>query len=250
MIGELIGKAWRKPHRIPHYLYWKMELLFLQYYYRIKLGTKTFEFRGSVYNYFCHRYNTTWKNERAVEVPIVWEIMKNRQGRILEVGNVLSHYHTVTHDIVDKYEKAKGVTNQDIVDFRPAKRYDLIVSISTMEHVGWDENPRESRKILQALDNLKLNCVASGGEIVITLPLGQYSELDRLLNKGAINLGKQYYLKRISRINEWAEVGWEDVWNVKYNTPFPNSNAIIICFWKQTADGTVVSSSRTATSNN
>jgi hypothetical protein len=207
--------------------------LLLQYRYRKKFGIRTFEFRGHAYNYFCHRYSATWRNERVVEIPIVWEIVKSCRGRVLELGNVLSHYYPVTHDIVDKYEQAKGVINQDIVNFQPSERYDLIISISTIEHVGWEEKPREPRKILRALENLKLNCLASGGKIVITLPLGYNSELDKLLNEGKINLGKQYYLKRISKDNEWVETGWNDIRNVKYNVPFPDANGIVVSVFEK-----------------
>ena len=31
----------------------------------------TFVFAGHVYRYFRHPYNATWRNERAVEIPIV-----------------------------------------------------------------------------------------------------------------------------------------------------------------------------------
>ena len=55
-------------------------------------------------------------------------------------------YYKFEHDIVDKYEKKKGIINQDIVDYKPDKKYDLIISISTLEHVGWDETPRENYK--------------------------------------------------------------------------------------------------------
>src|SRR5689334_18303629 len=58
-------------------------------YYRIA-ARKTFQFQGRSYPYFFHHYNTTWKNERCVEVPIVREEMRRFEGkRILEVGNVL-----------------------------------------------------------------------------------------------------------------------------------------------------------------
>jgi len=166
-------------------------------------------------------------NERAIEVPIIWDIVKKSKGKILEVGNVLSHYYSVSHDIVDKYEKAKDVINQDIVDFRPSITYDLIISISTLEHVGWDEIPREQGKILLALDNLKLNCLAPSGKMVITLPLGQNSELDNFLSEDKIDIGKQYYLKRISKFNEWIEVGWNDVKGIKYSF-ITGANGIII----------------------
>jgi hypothetical protein len=67
-------------------------------------------------------------------------VKRYKERNILEIGNVLSHYFPVNHDIVDKYEKADGVINQDVVHFYSPKKYDLIVSVSTLEHVGWDED--------------------------------------------------------------------------------------------------------------
>lgn len=111
------------------------------YFYRIFYSSRTFVFRVKQYKYFYHKYNTTWKLERTVEVPIIFEVVKKHHDKnILEVGNVLSHYFPVNHDIIDKYEKGKGVINEDVVDFRPPKKYDLIVSISTLEHVGGMKN--------------------------------------------------------------------------------------------------------------
>ena len=100
---------------------------------------------------------------------------------------MLSNYVHFQHDIVDKYEKAEGVINQDVVDFQPAEnendKYDLIVSISTIEHVGWDETPRDPKKIPRALENLTTKCLAPRGEIVVTLPLGYNTYLDKLLKE-------------------------------------------------------------------
>ena len=63
-----------------------------------------------------------------------------------------------------------------------AKEAYKIVSISTIEHVGWDETPRGLNKIPLALENLT-GCLASGGEIVVTLPLGYNAYLDKLLKE-------------------------------------------------------------------
>ena len=224
----MLKKAIRKPHHLPHYVYWKIKPVLIQSYFTLKLGVKTFKFQGRIYHYFCHKYNTSWKNERAVEVPIVWEKVKNCHGKILEVGNVLSHYHSVTHDVLDKYEKAKHVINQDVVDFHPTERYDMIVSISTIEHIGWDEIPKEPRKVLHAIKNLKSNCLAPKGIMIITAPLGHNPELDRTLKQGNTDLGKQCYLKRLTKENLWKESDLDDVQNVKYDSPFPNANAIVI----------------------
>ncbi len=160
----------------------KNTISFLGYHYYTKVKSrKSFTFQGKTYPNFYHRYNNPWKNERTVEIPIVRDIIKDiEEDRILEVGNVLSHYFHVEHDVVDKYEKAKGVINEDVVNFKSSKKYDLIVSISTLEHVGWDENPREPEKIFKAIENLK-SLLSPEGKIVITLPMGWNQELDRFL---------------------------------------------------------------------
>ncbi len=198
------------------------------YYYKIFKSPRYFVFQGKTHLYFYHNHNLTWTNERAVEIPIVWDIVKrgNRKS-ILEVGNVFSYYFSVNHDILDKYESVEGVINKDVVDFKPSKKYDLIVSISTLEHVGWDEKPQDSKKILVAIQNLK-KLLNPGGEIVVTLPLGYNPEMDKLLKEGKIHFTQRYYLKRISKDNKWVETGWEDVCGVGYGNPYPGATAIII----------------------
>ena len=87
------------------------------------------------------------------------EMVRKYKGKnILEVGNVLSH-----HDMLDKYEMAKGVTNADVVHSTSEKKYDLIISISTLEHVGWDEKPRDDTKILLAIENMRALISSHGG---------------------------------------------------------------------------------------
>lgn len=194
-------------------------------YHRIFRSARTFSFLGESYHYFYHKYNTTWKNERAVEIAIIWPIVKQyAPQRILELGNVLSHYFPVNHDIVDKDEKASNVINQDIVDFRPAKQYNLIVSISTLEHVGWD---KESVNILAAVENL-IRCLAPRGKIVATLPLGYNPGLDRLLLEKKLPFTATYYLKRINAENSWVQTEWANIQNIKYNCPFYGANGLLI----------------------
>src|SRR4030042_260073 len=114
------------------------------FYYTYFKKQKTFVFRGLTHDYFYHLYNYTHLNERAIEIPIFLKIIKEHRGkRILEVGNVLSHYVSYQHDILDKYEKGKNIINKDVVDFHPKEKYDLILSISTLEHVGLDENVQD-----------------------------------------------------------------------------------------------------------
>ncbi len=206
---------------------WVKEL-FLYQYYKTFRSSRTFKFRGETYHYFYHVYNMTWKNERTVEIPIICKVVTKYCGkRILEVGNVLSHYFQVNHDILDKYDKTRGLINQDVVDFNPPQKYDLIISISTLEHVGWDEKPREPMKILRATENLR-SLIVSGGRIIVTLPLGYNTELDGLIIEGKLPFTEWYFMKRISRDNRWVEVDWIDVRKAKYAGPFLGSDCIVI----------------------
>ena len=203
--------------------------LFLKFIgYKLFKSSRRFSLNGSSYSYFYARYNYTWANERAVEIPIIDKVVREYKGkRILEVGNVLSHYFLVQHDVLDKYEKEARVINQDVADFRPSKKYDLIISISTLEHVGWDEKPRSPEKLLAAVENLK-GILAPGGKLMATLPLGYNPEMDDQLCKHKLPFTRLYCLRRISRDNRWVESSWHDVQGLKYGDPFPAANGLVI----------------------
>lgn len=66
------------------------------------------------------------------------------------------------------------------------------------------------------------------GKIVVTLPLGYNSEMDKFLKEGLIRFDGQYYLKRITRDNKWVETKWEDISDMKYGEPFLNANGLVI----------------------
>lgn len=198
-------------------------------YYKMFKSSDTFEFQGVAYRYFYHLYGTTWKTERAVEIPIVWDSVKKCQDegkRILEVGNVLHYRFKVNHDVLDKYELVDGVINEDVVDFNPPKQYDLIISISTLEHVGWHEIPQEPDKILRAVENLR-RLLVPGGKMIATIPIGENPNVSRLLDNGSLRFDKQLYLKRKLN-NKWQEVSWNDIKNLEYNKSIPSANGLIV----------------------
>ncbi|MGQ9512506.1 tetratricopeptide repeat protein [Thermodesulfitimonas sp.] len=191
----------------------------------------TFEFREQSYYYFYHHDNRTWENEAAVEIPIIWRIVKESQDkRILEVGNVLSRYFPVSHDILDKYEKALGILNEDGVDFVPSKKYDLIISISALKHVGGGGYVEEAEKLLRALEILK-GVLSHEGKMVVTLPVGYNPELDKMLADGRLSFTECYGLKRVSAANEWVEVPWQEVLGLDYGRPYSAANGLIIGYW-------------------
>ncbi len=193
--------------------YWRFAKMTLTRWTR----AKTFVFDGRSYPYLYHFCNKTWKNERGVEIPIFRELLLEHGGkRVLEVGNVLSHYFPIHHDVVDKYEVAPGVINQDIVEFTPPERYNLILSISTLEHIGWDETPREPDKLLRAIEHLRNHCLAPGGKIVVSLPIGYNEFFDGLLRDGKSPFTQQHFLKRISTRNYWVESDWNSCKDATY----------------------------------
>lgn len=146
---------------------------------------------GTESRYFIHPYNTTWRNERCIEVPIALEFLRSHSGTGLEFGNVLGHYGIAGGwTVVDKYEKGDGVVNVDIVDFKPESPLDFIVGISTIEHVGWDEPTRDSKKVLQVFDHLRL-ILGPQGTMLLTAPLGYNPVLDEAVTEGRWEVDRQ-----------------------------------------------------------
>jgi hypothetical protein len=189
----------------------------------------TFTLGGVRYRYIWHPGMTTWRSERAVELPIAWKrVRRSDPASTLEVGNVLSQYFPVRHTVLDKYEHAPGVINEDVVDFEPNRKYELIVSISTLEHVGWDEDePRDPPKVLRAIDRLR-DLLTDDGELLITFPQDWNTELDRFVSEGRVPFAVRGCLKRVSADGRWIEVDCAELEGIAYDSPFNFANAITV----------------------
>lgn len=189
-----------------------------------------FKFRGNKYPYFRHPHNRTWVNERIVEVALGLSALAEYRGkRILEVGNVMSNYATITHDVLDKYEVAPGVINEDIVTFKPRKKYDLILCISTLEHVGWDETPRDPDKIIKAVIHMK-SLLAPKGVLLITTPFGYNPHLDELVLAEKLAIDETYFLERINWRNEWRETSRDTLSKTYYSWFIMHANTIAVSY--------------------
>lgn len=198
-------------------------------YRRLFLRRRTFVHNGSEVEYFEHPYNRTWLNERSIEIPLVWKIMQQyAPGDVLEIGNVISHYFRFGHVVVDKYEKRRGVLQRDVVGLTLSQKYRLIVTISTLEHVGWDESPRTPGKHLAALASLT-GLLAPGGLLVATLPIGYNPALDDDLFAGRLGFNEVHFFKRISR-ETWKQADADEVKGSEYGVPFGAANAVAIGF--------------------
>ncbi len=151
-------------------------------------ASKEFTFLEKRYPYFINSYHDSWINERCIEIPIFKSVIDTHisQGHsILEIGCVMKHYvDNAFWVIVDKYETYPGVINEDIVSYSNQKKFDFIFSISTLEHVGFDENPKDPKKILAAFDQITKQLLASQGVLMCSVPLGYNEFLDNcVLNK-------------------------------------------------------------------
>lgn len=177
-----------------------------------------FSYQGKKLPYFRHTKGLAYTNERTVEVPVVMDYLKQKPGsKILEVGAVLHHYYPhLRKDVLDKFEPGPGIINEDIITFKPQQKYDLVLSISTLEHVGFDDDIRDSKGILKALNNIRKNCIRKGGEAIITLPIGYNKDVDKYLFSGKLEFQEEHYYRRTSWLNKWRELSKEEAKGIAY----------------------------------
>lgn len=176
---------------------------------RSHLRHEAFELWGETLPYFVHPHNSTWRNERAVEIPAALAFLETVRGRGMEFGNVLRHYGiTGPSDVVDRYERSPGVLNVDILDYSAAP-FDFIVSISTLEHVGWDERPRDVYKSEQAFNHLRCLLVPNG-RMLLTVPLGHNPTVDDAAAAGRWSPERQACLVR-QKDGRWRDAGAVEV---------------------------------------
>ena len=202
---------------------------------RWNYGDATFSFLGTDFKYYVHPYHRTWTAERAVEIPIVLHILSGvpEGAEVLEIGNVLSHYpegrrlmKRFHYTVVDKYEKAPGVLNQDVVDFTSPRPVDFVVTVSTLEHIGEDEGTSATK--WRAAFTRLVGLLAKGGKMLVTMPIGYNHDVDQCIRDGKLPFDEVYYLRRLSPDNRWREASLDEVRWVRYNFPHPGANAFIV----------------------
>ncbi|MDP3881844.1 MAG: hypothetical protein Q8Q31_03120 [Nanoarchaeota archaeon] len=196
----------------------------------IKLKTRrNFNFNGKVWPYFYHSYNTTWINERQIEIPIIISYLKQTKGKVLEIGRVMPHYFNTQWDVLDKFEKGKNVINEDIASFSPKEKYDFIFSISTFEHIGFDDGSKmpSGEKIIDSYKSVCQKCLNKKGAMIMTIPIGYNPHMDKLIAQNKFNFNKETCLKRIKK-DSWIEVSKEEALKTRYGKPFPYANALFV----------------------
>lgn len=129
--------------------------------------------------------------------------------------------------MVDRFEHGPGILNVDIAEFRPGRSFDRIVSVSTVEHVGWDEEPRRPDAALAALGRL-VDLLSAGGVALVTVPTGYNRALDAALAAGDGHGFRWRGLVRVDRANRWREAEPAEALRCRYGEPFLAANGLLV----------------------
>jgi hypothetical protein len=169
-----------------------------------------------------------WRHERCVELGLGrFAMARRRPEDVLEVGNVLPLTGVRGHTVVDKWEKGPGVINEDIVDFAPGRRYGLVVCLSTLEHIGWDEEPQDPDKARVAL-RVMSDLVEDGGDMLVTIPVGYHRELEHHYVSAEAPFDEVCLLVKQTRLARWEPRPVEERRGIGYGAPYACGNAILV----------------------
>ena len=198
-----------------------------------RLQRKTFVFDGETLEYFYAKYNVTWVTERVLEVPIGLRLLEIAGAEnTLEVGNVLGHYISARHTVLDKFERGEKIINEDIVAFKPGRTYDLILSISTFEHIGYeDDGEPDAEKIRNAIAACQ-RLLSPKGRLIITVPFGYNPYMDRYIAEDKIKPERAWYFEKTNKL-DWKETTKEAALKRKYARPYPFANAIMVAEFRR-----------------
>jgi SAM-dependent methyltransferase len=159
-------------------------------------------------------------NERILEVPFVFAELKAGEGilKILDFGCTRSwlslslaslghHVHGIDLRNYPFAHKNLVFKKQDILDYE-GNDFDLIIALSSLEHVGLgaygeDYNPGALAAVLAKMEQL----LTKGGRLILTVPVGKSSvdsllksftpgEIENLVAANGFALEKSRYFKR------------------------------------------------------
>jgi hypothetical protein len=189
----------------------------------VPFGPRYFEIDGQRIPLNRDPRRLAWRYERSVEVPLALDAYRRHDpADVLEVGNVLHLYGARRHTVVDKYEIAPGVMNEDIVEFRPGRRYSLVVTVSTLEHVGWDEDPIDADKAAAALEVVS----ELGDALFATIPVGYHRAFEDVFVSGPFE--DVTLMVRRSRLGRWEQRPVGERTSVRFGQPYTAGNGVLI----------------------
>lgn len=194
----------------------------------------TFQYNGRTFPYITADYQSTRKNERAVEVPIALGYFNSRRP-VIEVGAVLPHYipgwPECPHEVVDLYEQFPAVINADVLTYRPKQRAGLVICISTLDHLN------NGDEVVTAVENMK-SWLIPGGMLLATIPANQPSKvgggpwLDDLVLSGALDM-PIYRMDKVDPAGHlWQQVDMSTPAKL-YGDPTTWANTVYLFEWRR-----------------
>lgn len=81
---------------------------------------------------------------------------------------------------------------------------------------------------MQAIENIKSNCLKKGGLFIATIPLGYNEHMDKYFYQGKLVFDKIHYMKRVSKLNTWIQSDKKTIQGSKYNSPYPFANGLLV----------------------
>lgn len=193
---------------------------------RIVARFRRIDFEGRKLEYVVEPYNLTCVSERGLELGIIQGLLP-KDARVLEIGNVWGHYRDRDFKVVDKYEIAPGVDNSDVVNLPEDEKFDFIFSVSTFEHIGWDEDPRQPEKLENALAKIP-RLLADSGRAIVTVPSGWNSWLDERLKAGDLPVDSVTWFRRDGLFCNWKPADAEECAGMPYGGRHQAANAVAV----------------------
>ena len=170
-------------------------------------------------------------NERIVEYPVIWRWLMD-QGRVLDFGCATSRmplylanlgYEVHGLDLRPYPWQHSNLSffQANIFDWQPPHPYDMILCISTLEHVGlgaYEGDIVEERADFKALQRLH-DWLAPDGQLLLSVPFGQTTEnsMYRVYNHAQLQAVTQSFITKEARYfrrvqdNEWASATVEEM---------------------------------------
>jgi hypothetical protein len=145
----------------------------------------TFKVNNVELSYCHHPYNQSYRNERTIEIPLgAYALNRLKElGETVELGAVMGFYQEIDHIMIDLYEVGHDkILNKNYLDCYDLKGKNLL-SISTIEHIGWEEHGRTSyigeNMAAEAFDK----AISESPYYFITTPVGAHPKLDKHIAK-------------------------------------------------------------------
>jgi len=189
-------------------------------------------------------------SERIIEYPLIFQYLDRDWSSILDFGCMEDllpiHLASLGYNITGLDFRSYPFTHPnflfiqaDILSWEPPEeKYDCVISISTIEHVGLggygDPVFEDGDKI--AVQKL-FTAIKKGGRLIITVPFGKFTieRNMRIYNHEKLlqlipNIEVARFFFKPKRRGEWCETNWAQINNLEYEDYYKISPAQGVAF--------------------